>query len=64
MSKQKNMESPVFTEDNVWIASNFTIGNGILIGSSSIIAANSFVYNNIPPNSIAEGVLAKIIMSR
>lgn len=64
MSKQKNTESPVIIEDNVWIASNCTIGKGVVIGSGSIIAANSFVNKNIPPNSIAGGVPAKIIKSR
>jgi acetyltransferase-like isoleucine patch superfamily enzyme len=64
MSKQKNIEAPIFIEDNVWIASNCTIGKGVRIGAGSIIAANSFVNINIPPNSIAGGVPAKIIKTR
>lgn len=64
MLRQKNTEATVVIEDNVWIASNCTIGKGVQIGTGSIIAANSFVNKNIPPNSIAGGVPAKVIKTR
>lgn len=64
MIRQKNTESSVIIEDNVWIASNCTIGKGVRIGTGSIIAANSFVNTNVLPFSIYGGVPAKFIRSR
>jgi acetyltransferase-like isoleucine patch superfamily enzyme len=64
MVKQKNTESTIIIEDDVWIASNCTIGKGVTIGKGTIIAANSFVNRDIPPYSIAGGVPAKIIKTR
>lgn len=64
MGSQKNTESPIVIEDDVWIASNCTIGKGVRIGKGSIIAANSFVNKNVPAYSIVGGVPAKLIKSR
>lgn len=48
-------------EDNVIIFSYACILGGITIGHDSIIGAHSLVLNDIPPNSVAIGIPAKII---
>jgi lipopolysaccharide O-acetyltransferase len=53
--------SPVFIEDNVWLGEHVSILAGVTIGKGSVIGANSVVSKNIPPNSIAVGIPAKII---
>jgi sugar O-acyltransferase (sialic acid O-acetyltransferase NeuD family) len=45
------------------IGANATILPGIKVGDNSIIAAGAVVTKNIPPNSLAIGVPAKIIKS-
>lgn len=64
MVNQSNTESPVYIEDNVWVASNCTINKGVRIGAGSIIGANSFVNKDVGPNSIMGGVPAKFIRNR
>jgi len=51
----------VVVEDCVWIGSNVSILSGVRIGKGSIIGTGSVVTMNIPSNSIAVGVPAKII---
>jgi acetyltransferase-like isoleucine patch superfamily enzyme len=53
----------VFIEDCVWIGSNVSILPGVRIGKGSIIGTGSIVTKDIPENSIAVGVPAKIIKS-
>ena len=53
--------SPVIIEDNVWIGCRSIILKGVKIGRRSVIAAGSIVTKDIPPNSIAAGVPARVI---
>lgn len=61
----RNLESdgPVIIEDNVWIGDKVTILPNVTIGKNSIIGANSVVTKNIPSNSVAVGIPAKVIKS-
>lgn len=47
--------------ENVWIASNVVIGKNVEIGANSIIGAGSVVLSDIPSNSIAAGVPARVL---
>jgi len=47
--------------NNVWIGSNSTILGGVTIGKNAVIAAGSVVTKNVPENTVAAGVPAKII---
>jgi len=54
---------PILIEDNVWVASAVVILSGVTIGENTVIAAGSIVTNDIPPNSLAMGIPAKVIKS-
>ncbi len=53
--------APVVIGNNVWIGEMVCILPGVTIGSGSIIGAGAIVTKNIPENSIAVGVPAKVI---
>lgn len=59
--KRVNPAKKVVIGDHVWIGSDVKILKGVEIGSNCIIASNAVVTGNIPPNSIAAGVPAKVI---
>jgi len=48
----------------VWVGASSTILPGITIGDNSVIGAGSVVTKDLPPDSIAVGVPAKIIKMR
>jgi acetyltransferase-like isoleucine patch superfamily enzyme len=66
MVKQTNFKTdfstsmPIVIEDNCWIGANVIILRGVRIGAGSIIGAGSVVTKNIPKNSIAVGVPARV----
>lgn len=52
---------PINIKDNVHIGMNVTIMPGVTIGNNCIIGCNAVVTKDIPDNSIAVGVPAKVI---
>lgn len=59
--KRQNLyPAPIKVGKNVWIGSNATILQGVTIGDGAIIGAGSVVTKDIPENSIAVGVPARI----
>ena len=58
---QGHTSGNITIEDNCWIAANVTILNNVRIGNGSVIGAGAVVTKNIPKNSIAVGVPAKVI---
>ncbi|MBF0369345.1 MAG: acyltransferase [Magnetococcales bacterium] len=53
--------APVTIEDNVWMGIDCKVLPGVVIGKNSVISLGSMVTQNIPPNSLAAGVPAKVI---
>lgn len=51
---------PVIIGNNTWIGAHTVIGCGITIGSRCVIGANSVVLTNIPDDSRAHGVPARV----
>ncbi len=53
--------SPIIIEDDVWIGARCQVLKGVRIGARSIVAAGSIVTKDIPADSVAAGVPAKVI---
>ena len=49
--------------NNVFIGMDAVVMPGIEVGPNSVIGANAVVTHDIPPNTVAAGVPAKVIMS-
>lgn len=54
-------EAPVVLKRNARVGSHSTIMPGVTIGENAIIGAHSFVNKDIPANSVAFGVPAKVV---
>ena len=54
--------APIIIEDNVWIGAKATITKGVRVGKNSVIGANSVVTKDIPPDVVAAGVPACVVM--
>lgn len=59
----KNVEAfcPIEIFDNVYIGMNTIVLGNVRIGPNAIINAGSLITKDVPPNSIVEGVPAKVI---
>jgi acetyltransferase-like isoleucine patch superfamily enzyme len=56
-----NKKGSVILEQNCRIGTHSSIMPGVTIGENSIVGAHSLVVKDIPPNSVAVGVPAKVI---
>ena len=63
-SGQKRIKKPVSIGDNVEIGSNAVILPGVSIGENTTIGAGAVVTDNIPPNSIAVGIPARVVQTK
>ena len=54
---------PIEIGDNVYIGNNVIILPGVKIGSNVVIGAGAVISKNIPDNSVAVGVPARVIKS-
>lgn len=59
--KRPLVTRPVSIGDNVWIGDNVCVLPGVKIGSGCVIGANAVVNKDIPDNSIAVGIPAKVV---
>lgn len=53
--------APVTIGDDVWIGGNVSVLPGVTIGNNVVIGAGAVVTHDIPDNSLAAGVPAKVI---
>ncbi len=56
-----NCAQDIIVEDHVWIGAHSIVLKGVSIGGDSVIGIKSLVTKNVPPNSIAAGIPAKVI---
>lgn len=61
---QPTTRKGVVIDDNCWIGANSTILDGVHIGQGCVIAASSVVTKDLPVNSIAAGIPARVIRQR
>jgi GT2 family glycosyltransferase/acetyltransferase-like isoleucine patch superfamily enzyme len=61
---QPKVDSDIEIGDDVWFGAGVVVLAGVTIGSHCVIAAGSVVTKDIPANSIAGGVPAKVIRER
>lgn len=57
---RNNRGSPIIGK-NVFIGAGACILGGITVGDNAVIGANAVVINDIPPNSVAVGIPAKVV---
>ena len=62
-SARIHTHAPISIGNNVWLASAVIVLAGVKIGENSVIAAGSVVTKDIPANSLAMGIPAKVIKS-
>jgi len=63
-SERKIIEKDIVIGDRCWIGSNVFIREGVRIGDDVVVGANSVVTKDIPDQSIAAGVPAKVIRKK
>lgn len=59
--ERSNREGPIQIGDNVWIGVNVTIVGPATIGDNVVIGANSLVLGDIPSDTVAAGIPARIL---
>jgi acetyltransferase-like isoleucine patch superfamily enzyme len=52
---------PIHLQENVWLGSNVVVLPGVTIGQNSAIGAGAVVTKDIPPDSVALGVPARVV---
>ncbi len=62
--RQGRSVAPVRIGDNVWLGAKVTVVKGVSIGDNSVVGAHAVVTRDIPPNSIAVGVPARVVAHR
>ena len=53
--------APIVVGKDVWIGAHATILKGVTIGDGAIVAAGAVVTKDVPPNTIAAGVPARVV---
>jgi acetyltransferase-like isoleucine patch superfamily enzyme len=60
-SRHSLMVGHIHIRKNAWIGANATILQGVMIGENAVVAAGAVVSKDVPDNTIAGGIPAKII---
>lgn len=61
MAERVHIEKPVVIKDGVWVGSGAIINPGVTIGKNAVIGAGAVVASDIPEDSVAVGVPARVV---
>lgn len=64
MREQSETKEKIIIEDDCWLGAGVKVLAGVTIHSGSVIGAGSVVTKDIPSNSVAVGVPARVIKTR
>lgn len=64
INEQGTTSKGIIIEDNCWLGAGVKVLDGVTIGEGSVIGAGAVVTSDIPAQSVAVGVPAKVISSR
>ncbi len=62
--EQPRRERDVRIGDDVWLGTGVVVTAGVTIGDGCIVGAGAVVTHDLPPNSIAVGVPARVVSAR
>jgi acetyltransferase-like isoleucine patch superfamily enzyme len=54
----------IVIEDDVWLGAQVCVMDGVVIGKGAIVGAGAVVTKDVPPNTLAVGVPARVIRQR
>jgi acetyltransferase-like isoleucine patch superfamily enzyme len=60
-SSQGHVTAPVVIGNNVWLGSRAIVTRGVRIGDNAVIGAGAVVTEDVPGNSLAVGVPARVV---
>lgn len=64
MSVAKVVSKPTFVGADAWIARGVCVTSGSTVGAGAVVGANAVVRGEIPPNTVAVGVPARVVRDR
>jgi len=64
ITEQPRNERDIVIGDDVWLGTRVFVGAGVTIGDGCVVSANSVVTRDLPPNSIAVGMPARVVRRR
>lgn len=59
--ERTNHAADVVLGSHIWLGQRVFVNKGVIIGANSIVASNSVVTKDVPANSIASGIPARVI---
>jgi maltose O-acetyltransferase len=62
-NRGEHKTAPITIEDDVWLCAGVVVTRGVTIGARSTVGANAVVTSDVPPDSLAIGVPAKVVRS-